>query len=46
MFMGVVLGFLAVFAIDMEKVVLKESYHCTPTLSGLIKIAQILVLAA
>lgn len=44
LFENVVVGFFAVIAIDVEKGMLREAYHYTPTLSGFIKIAQMLVL--
>jgi hypothetical protein len=39
-----VIGFIAAIAIDPVKGILKEAYHFTPTLSGFIKIAQMLVI--
>jgi hypothetical protein len=44
LFKSAVVGFLAVIAIDPIKGILKEAYHFTPTLSGFIKIAQMLVI--
>ena len=44
MFESAVVGFLAVLGIDRDKNVLKEAYHYTPTLSGFIKISQLVVL--
>ena len=44
LFESVVVGFLAVIEIDSRKAILKEAYHYTPTLSGFIKIAQMLVI--
>jgi hypothetical protein len=41
---SVVVGFLAVLGIDANKQTLKEAYHYTPSLSGFIKIAQMLVI--
>jgi hypothetical protein len=41
---SVVVGFLATIAVDPTKVILKETYHFTPTLSGFIKIAQMLLI--
>ena len=41
---SVVLGFLAVLGIDTGKGIFKEAYHYTPSLSGFIKIAQMLVI--
>lgn len=39
-----VVGFLAAIAADLLEGIAKEAYHFMPTLSGLIKIAQILVI--
>lgn len=44
LFESVVIGFLAVLGIDVEKGILKELYHFTPALSGFIKVAQMLVI--
>ena len=44
LFESVGVGFLAAIAIDPVKGILKEAYHFTPTLSGFIKIAQMLVI--
>ena len=44
LFESAVVGFLAVLGIDRDKNVLKEAYHYTPTLSGFIKISQLVVL--
>jgi hypothetical protein len=44
LFESTVVGFLAVIAIDPIKGILKETYYFIPTLSGFIKIAQILVI--
>jgi hypothetical protein len=44
LFESVIVGFLAVIAIDPIKGILKEAYHFTPTLSSFIKIAQMLVI--
>jgi hypothetical protein len=44
LFESAALGFLAAIAIDSVKEILKEAYHFTPTLSGFIKIAQMLVI--
>jgi hypothetical protein len=44
LFESVVIGFLAVLGIDTRKGILKEAYHYTPSLSGSIKIAQMLVI--
>ena len=44
LFESAVVGFLAAIAIDPIKGILKEAYHFTPTLSGFIKIAQMLVI--
>lgn len=44
LFESVVVGFLAVLGIDLAKGNLKEAYHYTPSLSGFIKIAQMLVI--
>jgi hypothetical protein len=41
---SVVIGFLAVLGIDSGKGIFKEAYHYTPSLSGFIKIAQMLVI--
>ena len=41
---SVVVGFLAVLGIDADKQTLKEAYYYTPSLSGFIKIAQMLVI--
>ena len=40
LFESVVVSFLAVLGIDVEKGILKELYHYTPALSGFIKVAQ------
>ncbi|KAK3620999.1 hypothetical protein LTR22_025388 [Elasticomyces elasticus] len=39
-----VVGFFAVAGVDPAKEILREAYHFTPTLSGFIKIAQMLVI--
>jgi hypothetical protein len=44
LFESVVVGFLAVLGIDSGKGILKDAYHYTPSLSGFIKIAQMLVI--
>jgi hypothetical protein len=44
LFESAIIRFLAVIAIDSIKEILKEAYHFTPTLSGFIKIAQMLVI--
>jgi hypothetical protein len=44
LFESAVIRSLAVIAIDPVKGILKEAYHFTPTLSGFIKIAQMLVI--
>jgi hypothetical protein len=44
LFESAVVGSLAVIAIDPVKGILKEAYYFTPTLSGFIKIAQMLVI--
>ena len=44
LFESAIVGFLAAIAIDPVKGILKEAYHFTPTLSGFIKIAQMLVI--
>jgi hypothetical protein len=44
LFESAVVGFLAAIAIDPVKGILREAYHSTPTLSGFIKIAQMLVI--
>jgi hypothetical protein len=44
LFESAVIGFLAAIAIDPIKGILKEAYHFTPTLSGFIKIVQMLVI--
>lgn len=44
LFESAAVGFLAAFAIDPIKGVLKEAYHFTPSLSSFIKIAQMLVI--
>jgi hypothetical protein len=44
LFESAVIGSLAVIAIDPVKGILKEAYHFIPTLSGFIKIAQMLVI--
>jgi hypothetical protein len=44
LFESAVVGSLAAIAIDPVKGILKEAYHFTPTLSGFIKIAQMLVI--
>jgi hypothetical protein len=44
LFESAVVGFLAAIAVDPIKGILKEAYHFTPTLSGFIKIAQMLVI--
>ena len=41
---SVVIGFLAMLGIDSRKRTFKEAYHYTPSLSGFIKIAQMLVI--
>jgi hypothetical protein len=44
LFESAVVGFLAAIAVDPVKGIIKEAYHLTPTLSGFIKIAQMLVI--
>lgn len=44
LFKSVAIGFLAAFAIEPIKGILKEAYHFIPSLSGFIKIAQMLVI--
>jgi hypothetical protein len=44
LFESAVVGFLAAIAVDPVKGILKEAYYFTPTLSGFIKIAQMLVI--
>jgi hypothetical protein len=44
LFESAVVGFLVAIAVDPIKGILKEAYHFTPTLSGFIKIAQMLVI--
>ena len=44
LFESVIVGFFAVLGIDAGKGILKEAYHYTPSLSGFIKIAQMLVI--
>ncbi|KAM0706259.1 hypothetical protein Q7P35_005584 [Cladosporium inversicolor] len=44
LFESAAIGFLAAIAVDPVKGILKEAYHFTPTLSGFIKIAQMLVI--
>jgi hypothetical protein len=44
LFESAIIGSLAAITIDPVKGILKEAYHFTPTLSGFIKIAQILVI--
>jgi hypothetical protein len=44
LFESAVIGFLVAIAVDPIKGILKEAYYFTPTLSGFIKIAQILVI--
>jgi DNA integrity scanning protein DisA with diadenylate cyclase activity len=44
LFESAVVGFLAAIAVDPIKGILKKAYHFTPTLSGFIKIAQMLVI--
>jgi hypothetical protein len=44
LFESAAVGFLAAIAVDPVKGILKEAYHFTPTLSGFIKIAQMLVI--
>jgi hypothetical protein len=44
LFESVVVGFFAVLGIDTTKGILKEAYHYTSSLSGFMKIAQMLVL--
>lgn len=44
LFESAAIGFLAAITVDPVKGILKEAYHFTPTLSGFIKIAQILVI--
>jgi hypothetical protein len=44
LFESAVIGFLVAIAINPIKGILKEAYHFIPTLSGFIKIAQILVI--
>lgn len=39
-----IIGFLAALGIDPMKGILKEAYHFTPSISGFIKIAQMLVI--
>jgi hypothetical protein len=44
LFESPILGFLAVLGIDEVKGTFREAYHYTPTLSGFIKISQLLVI--
>jgi hypothetical protein len=44
LFESAVIGFLVVITIDPIKGILKEAYHFIPTLSGFIKIVQMLVI--
>ena len=44
LFESAAVGFLAAIAVDPVKGILREAYHFTPTLSGFIKIAQMLVI--
>lgn len=44
LFESAAVGFLVAFAIDPIKGILKEAYYFTPSLSGFIKIAQMLVI--
>lgn len=44
LFESVIVGFLAVMGIDKGKDILKEPYHYTPTLSGFIKVSQLLII--
>ena len=44
LFESAIVGFLVAIAINPVKGILKEAYHFTPTLSGFIKIAQMLVI--
>jgi len=44
LFASVVIRFLAVLEVDLEKKTLKDPYSYTPYLSGFVKIAQMLVI--
>ena len=44
LFESAIVGFFAVAGVNSAKETLKEAYHFTPTLSGFIKIAQMLVI--
>jgi hypothetical protein len=44
LFKSTIIGFLVAIAIDPIKGILKEAYYFIPTLSGFIKIAQMLVI--